>query len=774
MSTNPTTHFSYTPAVQSIIPLIYVAWSDRVLSPTEVTALQRQAAALSFLSPSDKVQLLKWSNPLSPPTPELFKYWEIMLRQEATHLPAAKRTSLVDLGLSMAKTAVAKRQQAGDIDWEAAEIRAELETLEEALQQISWNTYRVLFPSTAQEQIAERQKTAFEVEELSELLGGEYAAVKQRTKQLLQDPVFAYQTLPEKEAYRQQVLTWTKLLAAQGLGALSYPSEYGGQGDIGAYAAFFDTMGHHDISLAIKFGVQFGLFGGSVLGLGTKKHHDKYLAKIGTLELSGCFAMTETGHGSNVRGLETTAEYDHESQTIVIHSPTEAAGKEYIGNALHGEMASVFAQLIVEGENHGVHAILVPIRDKAGQLMPGVRVQDCGYKLGLNGVDNGRIWFDNVTVPRENLLNRFGDINEEGQYTSPIENPSRRFFTMLGTLVGGRVCVPRAGLSATKSALTIAIRYALGRRQFAPSITEPETLLLDYPSHQRRLMPLLAKTYALHFGLEYLSNRFSKHEGEDMREIETLAAGLKSYATWFTTESIQECREACGGKGYLAENRFAALKADTEIFTTFEGDNTVLMQLVAKGVLTSFKKEFHEEGTWAVLRFITGRLGTAITELNPIAIRNTDRQHLLSSEFQLSAFRYREKSLLYSLSQRMRSMIKSGQSAYDAALACQTHMIALAEAYVEHLVLEQFVQVVEAQAGKSIYGALQQLCQLYALHTIEQHKGWYLEKEYISSGKSKAIRRLVDELCGTLRGQAGALVKAFDIPDALLAAPIIT
>lgn len=773
MSTNPTTHFSYTPAVQSIIPLIYVAWSDRVLSPTEVTALQRQAAALSFLSPGDKLQLLKWSNPLSPPTPELFKYWEIMLRQEASHLPLAKRTSLVDLGLSMAKTAALKRQQESDINWEADEVRQELEVLEEALQQISWNTYRVLFPSATQQKIAEQQKTAFKVEELIQLLGGEYIEIKQKAKKLLQDPVFAYQILPEKEAYRQQVMAWTKLLAAQGLGALSYPIEYGGQDDIGAYAAFFDTMGHHDISLAIKFGVQFGLFGGSVLGLGTKKHYDKYLTKIGTLELAGCFAMTETGHGSNVRGLETTAEYDHDSQTIVIHSPTEAAGKEYIGNALHGEMASVFAQLIVDGENHGVHAILVPMRDKAGQLLPGIRVQDCGYKLGLNGVDNGRIWFDNVSVPRENLLNRFGDINEEGKYTSPIENPSRRFFTMLGTLVGGRVCVPRAGLSAAKSAITIAIRYALGRRQFAPAITEPETLLLDYPSHQRRLMPLLAKTYALHFGLEYLSNRFTKHEGDDLREIETLAAGLKSYATWFTTASIQECREACGGKGYLAENRFAALKADTEIFTTFEGDNTVLMQLVAKGVLTSFKKEFHEEGTWAVLRYITDRLGTAITELNPIAIRNTDRQHLLSSDFQLSAFSYREKSLLYSLSQRMRRMIKGGQSSYDAAMACQTHMIALAEAFVERLVIEQFVQVVDEQAGKSIFGPLQQLCQLYALHTIEQHKGWYLEKEYISSGKSKAIRRLVDELCGTLRGQADALVDAFDIPDALLAAPII-
>ncbi|RQH22354.1 hypothetical protein D5R40_31075 [Okeania hirsuta] len=147
-------------------------------------------------------------------------------------------------------------------------------------------------------------------------------------------------------------------------------------------------------------------------------------------------------------------------------------------------------------------------------------------------------------------------------------------------------------------------------------------------------MPLLAKTYALHFGLEYLTQRFSEHEGEDMREIETLAAGLKAYSTWFTTATIQECREACGGKGYLAENRFAALKADTEIFTTFEGDNTVLMQLVAKGVLTSFKNQFHEEGTWGLLRFLGGRIGTAISELNPIIIRNTDRQHLLSSDFQ--------------------------------------------------------------------------------------------------------------------------------------------
>jgi len=102
-----------------------------------------------------------------------------------------------------------------------------------------------------------------------------------------------------------------------------------------------------------------------------------------------------------------------------------------------------------------------------------------------------------------------------------------------------------------------------------------------------------------------------------MREIEAMAAGLKSYATWFATAAIQECREATGGKGYLAENRFADLKADTDIFTTFEGDNNVLMQLVAKSLLTEFSKSFKEDGNFAMLKFISRRVTTIVTEQNP-------------------------------------------------------------------------------------------------------------------------------------------------------------
>jgi len=146
---------------------------------------------------------------------------------------------------------------------------------------------------------------------------------------------------------------------------------------------------------------------------------------------------------------------------------------------------------------------------------------------------------------------------------------------------------------------------------------------MDYPTHQRRLLPRLAKTYAYSFALSQLGEDYVTADESQIRKIETKAAGLKAMATWHTTDTIQECREACGGKGYLAENRISDLKADSDIFTTFEGDNTVLMQLVAKGLLTEFKQSFHEEGTTAVIKYLRSRIMNTVAEYNPIYKRMT-------------------------------------------------------------------------------------------------------------------------------------------------------
>jgi acyl-CoA oxidase len=327
-------------------------------------------------------------------------------------------------------------------------------------------------------------------------------------------------------------------------------------------------------------------------------------------------------------------------------------------------------------------------------------------------------------------------------------------------------------MSAAKSALAIAVRYGLRRRQFAADPMKAETIIMDYPNQQRRLIPLVAKAYAVQFGLDYLLDRYVNRSEEDMREIEAMAAGLKSYATWFATAAIQECREATGGKGYLAENRFADLKADTDIFTTFEGDNNVLMQLVAKSLLTEFSKSFKEDGNFAMLKFISRRVTTIVTEQNPYAIRQTDREHLTSRDFYHNAFDFRARRLTSTLAQRLRAYVKGGKSSHEASLLCQTHMIAAAEAYVEALCIAHSLERIDALESSPAKTVLKKTIQLYALHTIEGHAGWYLESDYIAGNKSKAIRTAVDVLCAELRYEVGALVNGFGIPAALLAAPI--
>jgi acyl-CoA oxidase len=561
-------------------------------------------------------------------------------------------------------------------------------------------------------------------------------------------------------------------VARHGLGATSYAEEYGGTGDVGRFIAVFETLGFHDLSMAVKFGVQFGLFGGSINLLGSDRHRDKYLRQVGTLELPGCYAMTEAGHGSNVRDIGTVARFDAGSDEFVIHTPNGRARKVYIGNAaLHGRMATVFAQLEIGDVGFGVHAFLVPIRDESGEVCEGVRIQDSGEKQGLNGIDNGTIWFDQVRIPRDNLLDRFATVDKDGNYTSPIVSDSKRFFAMLSTLVGGRISVAAVALSAAKSGLTIAIRYGARRRQFGPP-GAPETLLLDYRTHQRRLMPPLATAYALDFAIKHLVRSFLAHRENRSREVETLAAALKAYATWNTVRTLQVCREACGGAGYMAVNRFASLKADTDVFTTFEGDNTVLMQLVAKALLGEFREQFEETGFVGTLKHVAGQATRAVTELNPIVTRIAEQSHLRDPEFQLGAMRYREEELLVNVARRLKGRIDRGMSLFDAFNECQDHLVTLAHAHVERVILELFLETIEDCPDPVAAETLTMLRNLFALSRIEADRGWFLESGYIEKNKAKAIRKQVNLLCADARRQAVPLVDSFGIPDELLGAPI--
>jgi acyl-CoA oxidase len=622
---------------------------------------------------------------------------------------------------------------------------------------------------------------------LRRLLDGPHGDMRDTVREWLDRPGNAaiVDRLPLDE-YRDQVMTWAKELADEGQTALGYPVQYGGAGDIGRSIVAFETLAFGDLSLLVKVGVQFGLFGGAVLHLGTKKHHDRYLADIATLELPGCFAMTETGHGSNVQALETTATYDPETDEFVVHTPHEDARKDYIGNAArHGRMAAVFAQLEVGGERRGVHCLLVPIRDEQGNVLPGVRIEDCGAKLGLDGVDNGRIWFDRVRVPRDALLDRYAQVMPDGTYTSAIENPTRRFFTMVGTLIQGRVSVGGAAINASKVALTIAIRRGLVRRQFGPPGGE-EAVLMDYRTHQRRLLVPLATTYALHFVQERLVRELHEvfmapDRGDDRarRQLETLAAGVKAIATWHATDTIQSSREACGGAGYLRANRFAALKADTDVFTTFEGDNTVLLQLAAKNLLTDYKDQFGDLDPLGLAQFFAGQvLGTvaertaireAISRLaDDLRPGREDTAELLDRTTQCELIRWRQEHILQGAARRLKGGIDNGGDPFSVLVDCQDHVIDAARAWVDLVVLEAWGGARARGEHPAVKVLLDKVCSLFALSRIEAERGWYQEHGRLSSPRSKAVIKTVNTLCAELRPHAELLVDALGVPEAAL------
>ena len=631
--------------------------------------------------------------------------------------------------------------------------------------------------------------TAADTIVLQRILDGRWGDIREQVRDTLRNPLFAPEFGLDSEAHRDRVAQQMAAIADSDGPKLLFPKAIGGLDELGAAITSFETQAHADLSLLVKGGVQWGLFGGAVHRLGNEAHHEQYLADIMSFALPGCFAMTETGHGSDVQSLGTTATYDKATQEFVINTPDELAEKNYIGNAARdGRLAVVFAQLVTDAESHGVHALLVPIRKVDGTVESGVTITDDGRKAGLNGVDNGRLRFDQVRVPRTALLNRFGDVSADGTYSSPIDNVNKRFFTMLGTLVQGRISISGAAISASKTALSIAIRYGEARRQFKAPDSDTEIPVLDYLAHQRRLLPLLAATYALSFAqaeliAELHEANVTEPDDATRRKLETFAAALKSISTWHATKTIQTCREACGGAGYLEANQLVGLKADTDVFTTFEGDNTVLLQLVAKTLLTGYQAEFGELDTLGTVRFVAEQVAEIVIErigargilqrvIDALPSAGDDDSNLLDRDGQLALLAWREKHTIEGVARRLKKGFEEEQDPFQVFNSAQDHLLLAARAHIDARVLEAFTTAVDAVDDGPVKQLLARVCDLHALATIERERAWFLEHNRLTPTRSKAVTAAVNQLCHELRPFAGLLIDAFAIPDELIVAPI--
>ena len=636
-------------------------------------------------------------------------------------------------------------------------------------------------------------RTAVDVAALGEQLLGRWSAVRLQARDLAARPeLHKIEGLTHTE-HRARVFGQLEYLVANGAVHRAYPAELGGSDDHGGNIAGFEELVVADPSLQIKAGVQWGLFGSAVMHLGTAGHHARWLPGIMSLEIPGCFAMTETGHGSDVASIATTATYDPATGEFDLHTPFRAAWKDYIGNAANDGLAAVvFAQLVTRGVNHGVHAFYVDLRDPGTrEFLPGIGGEDDGIKGGLNGIDNGRLHFTHVRVPRTNLLNRYGDVDADGTYSSPIASPGRRFFTMLGTLVQGRVSLDGAAVAASKVALKAAIHYAAERRQFNASSHTDEEVLLDYQRHQRRLFTRLATTYAAGFAHEQLLQKFddvfsgATDSDADRQDLETLAAALKPLSTWHTLDTLQECREACGGAGFLIENRFASLRADLDVYATFEGDNTVLLQLVAKRLLADYAKEVRNVDFGVLARYVVGQAaGAAVhrTGLRQVAQFMADTGLVQKAAMALRD----EESQRALLTDRVQTMVAEAGAALkgsnrlpqDKGAALfnrhQDELIDAAQAHAELLQWEAFTEALQQVADPGTRRVLTWLRDLFGLSLIEKNLSWYLMNGRLSMQRARTVGGYINRLLEKIRPHALDLVDAFGYSDGHVRAAIAT
>ncbi|KAK2750817.1 fatty-acyl coenzyme A oxidase [Onygenales sp. PD_40] len=500
----------------------------------------------------------------------------------------------------------------------------------------------------------------------------------------------------------------------------------------------------------------------------TPEQQKLFLEPAERYEIIGCYAQTELGHGSNVQGLETTATWDPTDKTFVMHSPSLTASKWWIGSlGRTANHAVVMAQLIIAGKSYGPHPFIVQIRDlKSHEPLEGVHVGDIGPKFGYNTMDNGFLLMNKLKIPHVNMLARFTRVDPEtNKYVRPASAS-----LLYGTMTWVRSTIVLQSGAVLARGVTIATRYCSVRKQFrdrdSTEVTSDENSVLNYKMVQIRLLPLLAATFALHFtgrGMmdlyEQNQSRLNSGKGQAnlLADLHATSCGLKALGSSIAAEGLEVCRRACGGHGYSSYSGIGPFYADYLPNTTWEGDNYMLTQQVARYLLKSARAVFvgkaPDNDTSRILKTYLARRDTGAA----FDILENDADIV-------AAFAWRTAYLTFEALKHRDGEKRSWNSLL-------VDFWRLSTAHSQYLLVKNFYEAVNSPATTSALdpettAVLHNLFRLHSLHTLEREGADFFTSgavtvRQITLARTKAVMKLLDEV----RPHALRLVDAWKFPD---------